>query len=267
MGGRKTFKIDAFPGSAFRYLDRDAIVCVDVICASTTLVTAVDLGRRAIPAASPQAARELAAGLGDAIVAVEDRAVREGAEIPASPVALERLTDAESPVVLAGRWGTELMVNAAPARAVYVACFRNIRATVRHLARHHQRVVILGAGADGDFRCEDQMATARIGAGLMNLGFTSEEPSTAGLVERWAEIDLSVMTWGKSAAELKREGQDEDLDFILRHLDDLDLVCRYQDGAISAVSTEEAARPARSTVTPGLPMAATSASPAPPVAP
>src|ERR1041385_1805884 len=110
MAVRKTFKIDAFPGSAFRYLDRDAIVCVDVICASTTLVTAVDLGRRAIPASSPQAAREIAAGLGEAIVAVEDEALGRPGEFPASPVALGRLTDADSPLVLAGRWGTELMV-------------------------------------------------------------------------------------------------------------------------------------------------------------
>jgi phosphosulfolactate phosphohydrolase-like enzyme len=250
MGGSRTFKIDAFPGSAFRYLERDAIVCIDVICASTTLVTAVSRGRKAIPAATPDAARALAADLGNAIVAIDGPAPRRPGEIAASPFVLSRRDDLARPVVLSGLSGTELMVNSAGARAVYVASFRNMGATARHLARHHRRVVLLGAGADGDFRCEDQMAAARIGAALVNLGFSCEDPGTAGLVQRWAEIDLGVTTWGKSAAELKRDGRADDLSFILHHTDDLDLVCQYRDGAMAAVPRPDAVRAARLRVVP-----------------
>jgi phosphosulfolactate phosphohydrolase-like enzyme len=235
MGSRKTFKIDAFPGSAFRYLDRDAIVCIDVMCASTAVVTAVAEGRKAIPVASPAAARALAAHLGDAVVAVEGPERRLEGEIAISPTAVLSAGEPASPLVLAGRWGTELMVNSAGARAVYVACFRNVAATAAHLARNHERVVLLGAGADGDFRCEDQMAAARIGALLLEAGFTTEDPSTASLVQRWSEIDLGIMTWGKSTAELRQQGRGEDVDFILRHEDDLDLVCVYEaDAVVSA---------------------------------
>ena len=245
MGGSRTFKIDAFPASAFRYLERDAIVCIDVICASTTLVTAVSRGRKAIPAASPDGARALAADLGNAIVAIDGPTPRLTGEIPASPLALSRRDDLARPLVLSGLSGTELMVNSAAARAVYVASFRNMAATARHLARNHRRVVLLGAGADGDFRCEDQMAAARIGAALVNLGFSCEDPGTTGLVERWAEIDLGVTTWGKSAAELKRDGRADDLNFILNHTDDLDVVCQYRDGAMAAVPRPDAVRVGR----------------------
>ncbi len=235
MGRRSTFKVDAFPASAFRHLERDAIVCIDVICASTTLVTAVSGGRRAIPVATPEAARRLAPTLGNPIVALDGPARRRHSEIAASPVALSRREDLDRPLVLAGMAGTELMVNSAGARAVYVACFRNMAATSQHLARNHERVVLIGAGAAGDFRCEDQMAAARIGAALIAAGFACEDPATAGLVQRWADVDLGVTTWGKSAAELKASGRAEDLDFILRQVDDLDLVCGYHDGAITSM--------------------------------
>jgi len=75
------------------------------------------------------------------------------------------------------------------------------------------------------------------------------------------------MTWGKSAAELKRDGREEDLDFILRHLDDLDLVCRYEAAGVSAVSAkEDVTGRARGPVAPGLPAAPTAAA-APAIAP
>jgi phosphosulfolactate phosphohydrolase-like enzyme len=236
MGGGRTFKIDAFPGSAFRHLERDAIVCIDVICASTTVVTAVSVGRRVIPAAGPDVARRLAPTLPNAVVALDGPwPRRRRSEVAASPVALSRREDVERPLVIVGMGGTELMVNSAGARAAYVACFRNMAATAAQLAAQHRRVALIGAGAMGDFRCEDQMATARIGLALMEAGFACEDPATASLVDRWADVDLHITTWGKSAAELKAAGRGEDLEFILAHVDDLDLVCGYRDGVIAAL--------------------------------
>ena len=63
MSPKKTVKIDAFPESAFRYLGYDAIVCVDVIRATTTAVTAVAQDRRVFPVASVEDAFTVAGRL------------------------------------------------------------------------------------------------------------------------------------------------------------------------------------------------------------
>lgn len=236
MPESRTVKIDAFPESAFRYLDRDAIVCVDVISSTTTIVTAVAQGRLAFPAGNADEALKLSSRLTDSLLAVEsvgDPRVRF--EMQNSPAALAQREDVRRPLVLAGLFGTQLIVNAAGARATYVACYRNISATVEYLAAHHNRVVVLGAGFGSESRCEDQMAAARIGAGLMELGFQCEDIGTADLVGRWGAADLALTALGKSAAYLRRLHHLEDLDFVLKHVDDLDLVCKYDEEVVRAL--------------------------------
>ena len=244
MSKRKTVKIDAFPESAFRYLDDYAVVCIDVLSASTTIVTAVGQGRVAVPAYDRDQALRLSYGLPEALLAVEEAGPPTlSAELRNGPAALSRRADAR-PLVVAGTTGTELLINAAGARATYVACLRNITATIEYLAAHHSRVVLLGAGWGNEFRCEDQMAAARIAAGLMWEGFEAEDLTTEDLVTRWSQAELDMVALGKTAAYLKRWGQQEDVDFVLAHVDDMDVVCRYREGRVLRVT---APRPTFST--------------------
>lgn len=250
MSRNRTVKIDAFPESAFRYLERDAIVCIDVISCSTTIATAAGQGRLTYPAASPDEALGLAARLSDPLLAVEPLgAPKVSFELQNSPAALARRQDVGRPLVLAGVSGTRLIVNAAGARAAYVACYRNLKATIEHLASRHDRVALIGAGFGSEFRCEDQMAAARIARGLLEFGFQCEDNGTAELVERWGEADLALTSLGKSAAYLRRWGYEEDLDFVLQHLDDLDIVCHYDQGVVRGLP---AARPLGDSVTAAL---------------
>lgn len=240
MNTSRTFTIETSPPSADRSLGRDAVVCIDVISTSTAVVTAVSRGRKVVPAASVEEARFLADGFDDALLAVDGPGPRRAGEVAASPIALSRLDhDHSRPLVIAGTFGTRFLVRSGGARAVYVASLRNLAATARHLAGHHRRVALLGTGADGEFRCEDRMAVARLGSALLHAGFSCEDAGTEGLVQRWAEIDLGVMRLGKSAAELRRDHRKDDLRFVLQHVDDLDLVCRYRDGRMTAVSSPE----------------------------
>jgi phosphosulfolactate phosphohydrolase-like enzyme len=238
MPENRTVAIDAFPESAFRYLDRDAIVCVDVISSTTTLVTAVAQGRLAFPVASAEEALSLFGRLRDSLLVVEAKGESQVSfEMQNSPAALARREDVRRPLVLAGVSGTQLIVNTAGARATYVACYRNISATVDYLALHHSRIVVLGAGFGSEFRCEDQMAAARIAHGLLERGFECEDIATANLVARWGQADLALTALGKSAAYSRRLGYGEDIDFVLNHIDDLDLVCQYHEGAVRGVPT------------------------------
>jgi 2-phosphosulfolactate phosphatase len=244
MLGKRTVKIDAFPEAAFRYLRYDAIVCIDVIRATTTAVTAVAQGRRVFPKASVEDAFVTAERLEDPLLAGEIKEVLpEGFEMQHSPASLARRVDVHRPMVLVSSSGTHLIVNSSPlgsedAPDVYLACLRNMTATAEALATRHERVALLGAGTKGEFRCEDQMGAAWIAAKLLARGFEPEDDSTGQLVERWSHADVTLIAWGNSADYLRRTNQLDDLEFVMQHVDDLDLVCRYERGEVMRVGSD-----------------------------
>jgi phosphosulfolactate phosphohydrolase-like enzyme len=244
--GHKRVTIDSSPEAAFRHLDADAIVCVDVMLSATTLVTAASQGRRAFVAATEAAARALTATLPGACL----MGPADGAR-PESPTALER-EPRERPLVLWSPPGTELMVNASSCRSVLVASFRNLGATADHLADHRD-VAVLGAGCREEFSCEDQMAAAWISARLTTHGFEPADRHTASLLKRWAGIDPGLAGWGNSAEALRRARAGEDLEFVLCHVDDLSLACEVRRGeAAAARRLPAASRDAiRGAATPG----------------
>ncbi|RPI02996.1 MAG: 2-phosphosulfolactate phosphatase [Zetaproteobacteria bacterium] len=225
MRDRRTVAIDSISESPTRHGDFDAIVLVDVICDTTTLVTAVAQGRAAFPAASAPAALHIARGLGDALVgADEEEAWRPGFDVPNSPAAIAALND-RRPLVLSCLAGATLAANGLFWPEVYLACLRNLAATAHHLALRHRRVLILDAASDGDIRCEDQLAAARIARQLVGAGFEPSDFNTKETLERWGEADLSLLSWGRSAENLRRRRRTADLEFVLAHIDDLDTVC------------------------------------------
>lgn len=232
MRGGRRFKIDAFAESAYRNVDCDAIVCIDVMLAATTAVTCLAHGRRVFLARTADEARARARRLCDPILAHEaPRDGLEGFEPMAGPAALGRRADVRRPLVLVSPLA-QLLANAEAAPAVYVACLRNLSATVRHLCPRHERVALISAGYAGELRCEDQLAAAWMGRALRKSGFEAEDRGTRLEVERWEEAEPEVIALGKAADYLRRLGQQQDLDFVLAHVDDLDIVGRYVGGEL-----------------------------------
>jgi 2-phosphosulfolactate phosphatase len=246
MTPRRTVKIDAFPTSAFRYLEHDAIACIDVIRATTTVATSLARGRRTYVAASPDEAREMAARLSHPLLSGEVGGLMpEGFEIQNSPAAVQVRGDMERPLVLVSSSGTQLLVNACGGNAVvYAACLRNMEATVDELAESHDRVALLGAGSRNEFRCEDQMAAGKIAARLIERGYVAEDMGTEQMAARWAEAEVSLIAWGKSAEYLRRSHQHKDLEFVLAHVDDLGFACRFDGLEAHAHRTEITPAPA-----------------------
>jgi 2-phosphosulfolactate phosphatase len=214
--------IDCFPESLERYGPGWAVVAVDVIRATTTAVTAVAAGRACYPAPTLDAALELAAGLERPLLVGElGGSMPFGFDLNNSPAALARRTDLQRPAVLLSTTGTRLLARTRPDQEVYAACLRNWSAQVARLAGRHQRVAVIGAGARGEFRDEDQLACAWIAGGLVEAGY-QPVGSTAELVARWREATVDAVSRGPSADYLRRTGQLDDLEFILAHVDDLD---------------------------------------------
>lgn len=218
----RTVKIDYLPESVERYKKGYAVVAVDVIRATTTAITAVLAGRRCFPVPDMEVASSLSRKLTDPLLVGElSGDVPSGFEITNSPAILAGRKDIERPMILLSSSGSKIMYEAQFADAGYVACLRNYSAQVEHLARHHCRVVIIGAGSRGEFREEDQLCCAWIGRGLLRHGFVPEDQMTADLIERWRDANVEAMLISNSINYLRRTGQLEDLDYILSHIDDV----------------------------------------------
>ena len=67
------------------------------------------------------------------------------------------------------------------------------------------------------------MACAWIADRLIAAGYRAS-PETTEIVDRWRGLPASAAESGDSVAYLRRSGQLRDFDFIVDHVDDLDLV-------------------------------------------
>ena len=228
--------IDFLPESARAYDDSWAIVAVDILRATTTAVTIVWSGRRCLPVGSLQAARDTATRLQRPLLAGEQGGdLPEGFDLQNSPTALESRSDLDRPVVLLSSSGTRIFGEAAAGAAVYAACLRNVTAQAAHLAAHHPRVAIIGAGAKGEFRREDQLGCAWVAAGLIEAGYQAGDEQTREIIERWRGAPVEACAGGRSAEYLRHTGQLADLDFVLSRVDDVDAVFSFADGELRRV--------------------------------
>lgn len=233
----RTVAIDCFPENVHRWADAFAIVGVDVIRATTTAVTGVALGRRCFPVPSLEEALPLAARLDRPLLAGElGGNVPYGFEINNSPAEVAQRTDIWRPMILLSTSGTRVLWQAIKAEAAYAACLRNWSATVRRLAAYHPHVAVIGAGARGEFREEDELCCAWIAKGLLDVGYEPWDEATTQSVKRWGEEPAAAFLGSRSATYLRETGQTDDLDFVLDHVDDLDVVCPVLDGEVTTAS-------------------------------
>jgi 2-phosphosulfolactate phosphatase len=234
--------IDCFAESVEQYVSDRAIVAIDVIRATTTAVTAIAGGRRCFPVASVEEAFRCSATLPGALLSGEVGGdTPAGFDLTNSPAAVARRHDVERPLILLSSSGTRVICAAAASDAAYVACLRNFRAMAAFLQAHHDRVALIGAGSRGEFRDEDALCCAWIAEILLSTGFEPGSEDTMAHVERWREAPIEAISLGRSAQYLRRSGQEEDLDFVLTHVDDLADIYLYRNGEIVREAASRAA--------------------------
>jgi phosphosulfolactate phosphohydrolase-like enzyme len=228
----RTVAIDILPDSIYRYVDFDAVVCIDVILDCTLLVTAAAGGRRALAVRAFEDARGLFTERDRPLFCGEGLGLLPGEPRPAGLTDLLNEPDPGRPLVVACSPGADLITRPANAARLYLACLRNVSATVERLATQHQRVALIGAGAAGEYRCEDQMVAAWIARRLLDQGFVPHSLVTTEAITRWGEADAALAGWGKSAEDLRRRGRQADLDLVLGGVDDLPVVCTARGGVV-----------------------------------
>jgi 2-phosphosulfolactate phosphatase len=234
----ETVVIDCFPSNVVRYAPDHAIVAVDVIRATTVAVTAVAEGRRCFAAADLADAFALRDRIGGALLAGEQKGdMPVGFDLNNSPADLVLRSDGARPLVMLSTSGTDLMLAAGRSPNVaLVACFRNFSAVAKRLVIHPGPVAIIGAGSRKEFREEDQMCCAWVAELLVKAGFRPAGRQTSEIIERWRGVPAAACDASNSVGYLRRSGQLRDRDFIVSHVDDLDLVCSIEGNEIVATS-------------------------------
>ncbi|MBA2455947.1 MAG: 2-phosphosulfolactate phosphatase [Nocardioidaceae bacterium] len=215
-------RIDSTPSAAARYGPGWAVVGVDVFRATTLLCTASEKGRRCLVAADVAEGTALAAHIPKALLGGEQQGlVPPGFDVGNSPAEFAHRSDLERPLVLVTSSGTPLLRRAASASVVYAACLRNVTATTEQLIALEVDVAVIGAGTRGERRKEDDFGCAQIAAGLLAAGFDADT-DTRALVQRCMRLSTEWCASGSSAKFLRHVGRQDDIDFVLSHVDDVD---------------------------------------------
>lgn len=229
--------IDCFPESAEKYRRNHAIVVVDVIRATTTATTAISLGRKVFPVRTTDEAFVCAAKLKKPLLVGElGGNMPYGFDLTNSPVQISIRSDIDRPMILVSSSGTQLLMNSQGSEGIYISCFRNFSAVAKYIAKNHRRVALLGAGSRGNFRREDQMGCAWVAEKLVDEGFEPANKDTSDRILKWSGISSSEARNGKSADYLRKTGQEHDLDFVVKHVDDLDIVPALVQGELVLAS-------------------------------
>ena len=232
--------IDFFPESVLHYKRGYAVVAVDVIRASTTIATAVSMGRRCFPVPSLEAARRVAARLCNPLLAGELGGVMpRGFEMNNSPAELASRTDISRPLVLLSSSGTKLIHLGSREQGSLHRLFSNFDFLSKYLAGRHSHIALIGAGSRAERREEDQMCCAWMARQLLDSGYVAENRETMEMVERWSAATTDTILSGPSADYLMRSGQGRDLVFVLTHIADLEWAFAVQgDEVVGFTPTE-----------------------------
>ena len=89
-------------------------------------------------------------------------------------------------------------------------------------------------GEGGRLRCDDSMAASWMIAALTARGFEVEDMRAADIARRWSDASIDLVRWGSSAEQLTLAGRGADVDFVVSHVDDLDLVAVLHDSEVLA---------------------------------
>jgi 2-phosphosulfolactate phosphatase len=213
-------------------LDEHPVVIVsDVIRATTTATTAIDRANRCVPVATVSDAFTEATRWQDALLAGEQQGEAvHGFDYGNSPAAMDKITGRT--IILLSSSGTPVLRAAREAKDVYVGCLRNAATTARIAASTKRDVLFLAACTRGEFRDEDRLLAGWTTRHLTASGYEIADTLTSEILDQWGNAPASAMLQSPSVAFLRSAGFEDDLEFILSHVDDLSYGVRFADGEL-----------------------------------
>lgn len=202
------------------------VVVIDVLRATTTIVTALANGAKAvIPAATSEEAVRLASNLekDGVVLAGERRSVKiEGFALGNSPREMTAAAVAGKTIVLATTNGTPALVAAQGGDPVLVGAAANIKALAaraRPILDQRGSLVIVCGGRDKQFALEDAYAAGRliklIRKGIRKLDLNDAGLASVALLDQFAGWQ-EAFEGSEAAQQLADSGLGDDIAFAAR---------------------------------------------------
>lgn len=215
------------------------VVLVDVLRATTTIVTAVGNGVAAIiPVATHEEARRLKAE-GHLVASEKDGVQLDWADFGNSAFSFTREAIGGRTLVYCTTNGTRALHVAAGASGIAIGAFINISALTGWLERRRQDVVVLCSGWKGKFCLEDSLFAGALTRRLLETGaFRTDCDSAAAAMDLWRVAEGDVLGYVEKAAQrhrLQRLGLDDVLPYSFTQ-DLVDVVPVFDGRAITAAA-------------------------------
>ena len=218
-----TLKCDVFPVPRENpvFENNDIIVVIDVLRATTTMVTAFEHGcKQILPVMQVQNAFDRAAELqktGSVVIGGERKGKRvEGFDFGNSPLEYSSDSLQDKTIIMTTTNGTRALVLNRQAPHVLIACLRNIRAVLLKIVELKGNVTIVCAGTDGHETLEDSVCAGLIAKELaehFSFQLTPDADKVKLLAEQNQHDLLAMLLKSPHGAYLKSIGFLDDLKF------------------------------------------------------
>jgi 2-phosphosulfolactate phosphatase len=232
-------KIDVAPVAAVTapsVTDSDGVVVIDVLRATSTVITALAHGCRGfVPVGSAAAARRQAARLAalEPLLGGEYNGLKiKGFDLGNSPREYSPTVVTNRTIVFCTTNGSRALLRARGAAEVLVAALLNVSAVARRLSQQRRDWLFFCAGARGNFSWEDFLCAGLVLAALAKMEANLElgDGARAALeLVRDEQDGARLVSLGSHAAYLRSLGLAADVDFCARQ-DVYDVVPVYRDG-------------------------------------
>ena len=201
---------------------RRAVVVIDVLRATSTMVEALVNGARSIlPVAGVDEAVRKAEELGrDTVLLCGERDAEpiRGFHLGNSPAEFTRERVAGKTLIMTTTNGTNAVMLAAPGMAVFAGALLNAHAVAKKLIEMNVDVLLLCAGREGAFALEDAICAGRIARYVRGLGVRPQGNDALRAALKLSSAQVTARSLAQTAAgrRLEEIGRYEDLVFCAR---------------------------------------------------
>ncbi len=221
------------------YFTGKTSVVIDVLRATTTIVTALKNGaREVIPVATVDFAMKVSGNIFSGMTLLggeRNTKMIEGFNLGNSPLEYKEEVVAGKSVILYTTNGTRAIVKAKFSENLFICSFNNLASIAGHLVKLNKDVEIICSGTNGFFSLEDVVCAGRLIAEMQGLDERIELLDSAR-----ASLTLSK-SFGKSIVKMLKEtehgkllqenGFTEDLNYCAK-ISNIDLVPYFTSGTI-----------------------------------
>jgi 2-phosphosulfolactate phosphatase len=225
------------------YFTNKTTVVIDVLRASTTIITALANGAKdVVPVASVEFAVKISGSMfgGQTLIGGERNTKKiDGFSLGNSPLEYTKNTIARKSIVFYSTNGSKAIVKAKFSANLFLCSFINLKAVAKHLIKLDENVEILCAGNNNLFSLEDSVCAGELVSEIKKLKKDVELSDSAkgatALFKSFGKDVLNMLKESEHGKLLAGNGFAADLEYCSQH-STTEIIPHYTGNVLKAVS-------------------------------